>query len=154
VALLAHLVTLTLRHAPTLLGICLLLSLAYVAYLAVHTAVRIRRPDEVADVDLLLCRWCGLFILGPVTIFLTTAYTMEARGFNPNILIFGYDSGWLVFQLLMEAGLIFSVAALFSPPTVAISRPRLLWKVLAVPMGLAQAFYVAGSLTRGFGQAL
>jgi len=154
VALLAHLITLALRHAPTLLGICLLLSLAYVAYLAVRTAVRIQRPDEVADFDLLLCRWSWLFILGPVAIFLSTAYTMEARGLNPNILIFGYDTGWLVFQLMMEAGLVFSVAALFSPPTVAISRPRLLWKVLAAPMSLAHAFYVAGSLTRGFGQAL
>lgn len=154
VALLTHLITLTLRHAPTLFGICLLLSLAYVAYLAVRTAIRIQHPNEVADFDLLLRRWCWLFILGPVTAFLTTAYTMEARGLNPNILIFGYDTGWLVFQLLMEAGLVFSVAALFSPPTVTISRPRLLWKVLAVPMSLAHGFYVAGSLTRGFGQAL
>jgi hypothetical protein len=154
VAFLAHLVTLALRHAPALLGICLLLSLVYVAYLAIRTAVRIQRPDEVADVDLLLCRWSWLFILGPITVFLTAAYTMEARGLNPNRLIFGYDAGWLLFQTLMEAGLVFSVAALFSPPTVAISRPRLLWKLLAVPMSLAPAFYVAGSLTRGFGQAL
>ena len=154
VALLAHLITLTLRGTPTLLGICLLLSLAYVAYLAVRTAIRIQQPEHVADFDLLLCRWCWLFILGPITAFLITAYTMEARGLNPNILIFGYDTGWLVFQWLMEAGLVFSVAALFSPATVTISRPRLLWKVLAVPMSLAHGFYVAGSLTRGFGQAL
>jgi len=154
VALVAHLITLALRHAPTLLSICLLLSLAYVAYLAVRTAVRIQRPARVADFDLVLCRWCWLFILGPVTAFLTTAYTMEAQGLNPNILIFGYDTGWLAFQLLMEAGLVFSVAALFSPPTVAIGRPRLLWKVLAIPMSLAHGFYVVGSLTRGFGQAL
>jgi hypothetical protein len=154
VALVAHLITLALRHEPTLLGICLLLSLAYVAYLVVRTAVRIQRPDQVADFDLLLCRWCWLFILGPITVFLTTAYTMEARGLNPNILIFGYDTGWLMFQLLMEAGLVFSVAALFSPPAVEISRPRRLWKILAAPMSFAYGFYVAGSLTRGFGQAL
>jgi len=154
VALLSHLITLTLRHAPALLGICLLLSLAYVAILAIHTAFRIQHPSEIADFDLLLCRWSWLFILGPVTAFLTTAYTMEARGLNPNVLIFGYDAGWLVFQLLMEAGLIFSVAALFSPPTVTIGRPRLLWKTLAFPMSLAHGFYVVGSLTRGFGQAL
>ena len=153
VALLAHIITLTLRHSPMLLGICLLLSLAYVAYLVVRTAVRIQRPDEITDFDLQMCRWCWLFILGPVTAFLTAAYTMEAKGLNPNVLIFGYDTGWLVFQLLMEAGLVFSVAALFSPPTVAIGRPRLLWKILAVPMSLAHGFYVAGSLTRGFGQA-
>jgi hypothetical protein len=154
VAFLAHLITLTLRRAPTMLGIFLLLSLVYVAYLAVRTAVRIQRPNEVTDFDLLLCRWCWLFILSPVTAFLTTAYSMEARGLNPNVLIFGYDAGWLVFQLLMEAGLVFSVAALFSPPSVTISRPRLLWKILAAPMSLAHGFYVAGSLTRGFGQAL
>jgi hypothetical protein len=66
----------------------------------------------------------------------------------------GLATGWLVFQLLMESGLVFSVAALFSPPTVMIGRPRLLWKILAVPMTFAHGFYVAGSLTRGFGQAL
>jgi hypothetical protein len=143
-----------LRHAPLLLTVCLLLSLAYVAFLSVQTAVRIQQPGRVANLDLLLCRWCWIFILGPVTAFLTTAYTMEAKGLDPNILIFGYDTGWLVFQLLMEAGLVFSVAALFSPPTVVIGRPRLLWKVLALPMSLAHGFYVAGSLTRGFGQAL
>jgi hypothetical protein len=153
-ALLSHLITLALRHAPALLGICLWLSLAYVAFLAIHTASLIRHPWEILDFDLLLCRWSWLFILGPITAFLTTAYTMEARGLNPNVLIFGYDTGWLVFQLLMEAGLIFSVAVLFSPPTLTISRPRLLWKILAFPMSLAHGFYVVGSLTRGFGQAL
>jgi hypothetical protein len=154
VALSAHLITLALRRAPTLLGICLFLSLVYVAYLVVRTAIRIQQPNEIADFDLLLCRWCWLFILGPVAAFLTVAYTMEAKGINPNVLIFGYDMGWLVFQFLMEAGLIFSVAALFSPPTVVIGRPRLLWKALAVPMSFVHAFYVTGSLTRGFGQAL
>ncbi|MEI7937222.1 MAG: hypothetical protein WCK27_11060 [Verrucomicrobiota bacterium] len=154
IALLAHLLTLTLRHAPRLLTVCLLLSLGYVAYLTLRTADSVRNPEKLAPVDLLLCRWCWVFILGPVTLFLTTAYSMEAHGLNPNVLIFGYDTGWLVFQLLMEAGLVFSVAAVFSPRAVAISRPRLVWKGLAVPMAVAHGFYVAGSLTRGFGQAL
>jgi hypothetical protein len=154
IALLSHLLTLALRHTPGLLGICLLLSLAYVAALAIHIALLIQRPGEIAAFDLLLCRWSWLFILGPVTAFLTTAYTLEARGLNPNVLLFGYDLGWLVFQVLMEAGLIFSVATLFSPPTLPISRPRLLWKILAFPMSLVHGFYVIGSLTRGFGQAL
>src|SRR5205807_9159905 len=126
-----------------LLAVALLLSLAYVAYLTLRTADRVRKPEQLAALDLALCRWCWVFILGQVSLFLTTAYSMEARGLNPNVLIFGYDTGWLVFQLLMEAGLIFSVAAIFSPRAVAISRPRLVWKALAVPMALAHGFYVA-----------
>lgn len=153
-ALFAHLVTLVLHHSASLLSACLLLSLAYVAYLTARSAIRIQRPEKVADFDLRLCRWAWLFILGPVTAFLTKAHMMEAKGLKPNILIFGYDTGWLVFQLLMEAGLVFSVATLFSPPAVTIGRPRLLWKVLAGPMSLVHGFYVVGSLTRGFGQAL
>jgi hypothetical protein len=152
IVLLTHVFAMTVRKAPTLFELFLLLSLGYVAYLVVRTAIRIQHPDEVAAFDLLLCRWCWLFILGPVTAFLATAYTMEAKGYNPNILIFGYESGWLVFQFLMEAGLVFSVAALFSPPTVWIGRPRVLWKILAVPMSFIHCFYVTGSLTRGFGQ--
>jgi hypothetical protein len=154
VALFAHLITVALRRTPTLLGICLFLSLAYVAFLVIRTAIRIQTPDEIAEFDLFLCRQSWMFIVGPVTAFLTVAYTMEARGLDPNILIFGYDAGWLVFQFMMEVGLVFSVAALFSPAVVTIGRPRLLWKALAVPMSIAHAFYVTGSLTRGFGQAL
>jgi hypothetical protein len=154
IALAAHLLTLALRQAPRLLTVWLLLSLGYVGYLTLRTVDRVRSPEQLAPVDLALCRWCWAFILGPVAIFLTTAYTMEAHGLNPNVLIFGYDAGWVLFQLLMEAGLILCVATILSPKTVAITRPRLLWKAIAVPMSLAHGFYVAGSLTRGFGQAL
>ena len=154
IALLAHAMTFTLRHQPNLLSSYLLLSLVYVLYLVLRTAIIIQRPDQMAQWDLVLCRWCWIFIIGPVAVFLTTAYSMEARGLDPNQLIFGYDSGWLIFQSMMDTGLIFSVATLFSPPAVAISRPRLLWKILALPMTLAHGFYVVGSLTRGFGQAL
>ena len=152
-ALFAHLITLGLRDLPTQFTLCLLASLAYVTYLGIRTAIRIQKPDHVADFDILLCRWSWFFILGPVAIFLTTAYTMEARGLDPNVLIFGYDTGWLVFQLLMEAGLVFSVAALFGPASLVIGRPRLLWKALSIPMSIVHGLYVLGSLTRGFGQA-
>ena len=64
IALLAHLLTLTLRHAPRLLTVCLLLSLGYVAYLTLRTADRVRNPEKLAPVDRLLCRWCWVFILG------------------------------------------------------------------------------------------
>ena len=150
----ANLITVLLRHVPSILPICLMLSLAYVIFLGIRAAVVIRQPESVAPVDLLLCRWCWAFILLPVTAFLTTAYTMEAKGLDPNKLIFGYDTGWLIFQFAMEAGLVFSVATLWSPRTVKVSSPRIVWKILAVPAILIHGFYVLGSLTRGFGQAL
>src|SRR5579863_4707365 len=82
VVLLSHLIALTVKKEPALFGICLFFSLAYVAFLAIRTATRIQRPGEIADIDLLLCRWSWLFILGPVAAFLTTAYTMEAKGLD------------------------------------------------------------------------
>jgi hypothetical protein len=39
------------------------------------------------------------------------------------------------------------------PISVTLSRPRILWKIVSVPMAFAHEFYVVGSLTRGFGQA-
>ena len=152
--LVGHLITVWLRQAPGLLPRCLFLSFCYIAHLTLRTATLIRKPSQLYSWDLLLCRGCPLFILGPVAAFLTTAYSMEARGLNPNVLIFGYEMGWVAFQMFMEVGLVFSVAALFSPKSVSIGIPRLLWKALAAPMSLVHALYVAGSLTRGFGQAL
>jgi hypothetical protein len=151
--LIGHAMTLSLRNQPSLLSVFLLLSLLYVGYLVLRTAITIQRPDEILPLDLILCRWCWLFILGPVTIFLTTAYSMEAKGLDPNRIIFGYDSSWLIFQWMMEAGLVFCVATIFSPISVTLSRPRILWKIVSVPMAFAHEFYVVGSLTRGFGQA-
>ena len=153
-ALLGHLITVMVRKTPTAFYTCLILSLLYVLFLAVRAGVLIQRPANVAHFDLVLCRWSWLFIVGPVTAFLGTAYSMEARNLNPNVLIFGYESGWLTFQIIMEAGLAFSVATACCPQEVVISKPRFLWKALAFPMSLTHAFYVSGSLTRGFGQAL
>ena len=58
IALAAHLLTLTHRHARRLLTVCLLLLLAYVAYLALRTADRIRNPEQLGALALALCRWC------------------------------------------------------------------------------------------------
>ena len=45
IALLAHAMTFTLRHQPNLLSSCLLVSLIYVLYLVLRTAIIIQRPD-------------------------------------------------------------------------------------------------------------
>ena len=126
----------------------------YVAYIALRTRDVVRRYSEIAPVDRWLLRLSGLLAPFPVTLFLGSAYGLEAAGYNVNVVVFGNAFGWTVVTTLFEFGFIAAFAAIAGAGTVPHVRPAFLWRALAIPLLVIYFLYLVGTITRGFGDAL